>query len=238
LIHLSPRIRGLFVFSGTVYVGGALIVEAISANRWYVDGGVTFPYLAIGTVEELFEMLGIALFIYALMRYLVEMETTAVFSFGRASNPGGRSVPWRTWHLGAAAALLIGINGALYAWASNQQGNGIANEPAPAPFARTIINRYAGQGVVALQINEPLEPENAAAPAIASSLLTLFEEVLVVALPGERTSVAFAGQQLPFGRSVLSDALQQSGEEQFAILDTAALRNLAAGRSTTTAVGE
>ena len=43
LFHLPPRIRNLFILAGVCYVGGAVIVEAISANRYSLDGGV--PYL-------------------------------------------------------------------------------------------------------------------------------------------------------------------------------------------------
>ena len=42
LFHLPARIRNLFILAGLFYVGGAVVVEAISANRYDLDGGVTF----------------------------------------------------------------------------------------------------------------------------------------------------------------------------------------------------
>lgn len=236
LLRLPPSTRNLFILAGSLYVGGALVVEAISANRWYVDGGVSFPYLAIGTIEELFEMLGMVVFIYALLTYMGELDYTAVLDFSRANrtalsdanSPGARTSRSRKWVLGAALAVVVGANLALFSWASNQQAEVAASDPASTPFYRRIVNRYAGQGVITLQINELLEPGNTAASPVATSLLTLFDDVLVVALPQERSSVAFAGQQLPFDRSILSEALNQSGEDRFTILDTAALRGIAA----------
>jgi hypothetical protein len=58
-----------------------VVVEAISANRYYLDNGVSFPYLAIATVEEFCEMLGVVLFIYALLSYMAALEYRAVLRF-------------------------------------------------------------------------------------------------------------------------------------------------------------
>jgi hypothetical protein len=72
-----------------------------------------------------------------------------------------------------------------------------------------------------------MEPENPAAPPIASSLLTLFDDVMVVTLPTARSSIAFAGHNLPFDRDVLAEIVRQSGEGEFVILDTTAVRAIA-----------
>lgn len=68
--HLPAGTRKLFLLAGLLYVGGALGVEAISANQWYLDEGSSLTYAAIGTVEELLEMLGVVVLIYALIKYL------------------------------------------------------------------------------------------------------------------------------------------------------------------------
>ena len=70
LLHLPGRTRTLFLIAGALYVGAALGIEAIGANRWFADDGTSLAYSAIGTVEELFEMLGVVVFIYALMEHL------------------------------------------------------------------------------------------------------------------------------------------------------------------------
>ncbi len=70
LIHLPPRIRFLFALAGVTYVGGAIFIEGISANEWYLNDGSNLLYSAIGTVEELCEMLGAIVFLYALLSYV------------------------------------------------------------------------------------------------------------------------------------------------------------------------
>lgn len=69
LFHLCAEIRYLFVVAGAIYIGGAVVVEAISANVYDLNNdAISFPYLAIATVEETAEMLGVTVFIYALLR--------------------------------------------------------------------------------------------------------------------------------------------------------------------------
>jgi hypothetical protein len=86
LWSLPNRTRLLFVLAGLVYIGGALGVEVISANQWYINDGISLKYSAIATVEETFEMLGATLFIYALIRYLSEYvgELTIRFTMQKA----------------------------------------------------------------------------------------------------------------------------------------------------------
>lgn len=68
--HLAPRWKVLFAVSGLIYVGGAFGVEMISG--WYLlqHGQGTFTYELFVTVEEVMEMMGIALFIYSLLEYI------------------------------------------------------------------------------------------------------------------------------------------------------------------------
>lgn len=232
LLHLPPRIRNLFIIAGVLYVGGAVIVEAISANRWYVDGGVSFPYLAIATVEESFEMLGVVVFIFALLSYLVAFQYTADIGFSTSTQITTRSdkkqSASRIWSLaGVVVVLIIGLNVALYTWASGQQSGQTVVDPRTIPFYQTVTDRYGGQGVIILGINEVLDPDNSNAPQIATSLLTLFNDVIVVILPASQTSIAFASQDLPFDPNVLSEIVRQSGEDEFVVLGMSDVRALA-----------
>lgn len=59
----------LFVLAGLIYVGGAVGIEAISANEWYLHDGPTLLYSVINAFEEFFEMSGLVILIYALLRY-------------------------------------------------------------------------------------------------------------------------------------------------------------------------
>ncbi|MBZ0308985.1 MAG: hypothetical protein K8I82_23170, partial [Anaerolineae bacterium] len=64
--HLPAQTRRLFLLAGILYVTGAVVIESISANQWYLDGDASLTYSTISMIEELFEMLGVVVFIYAL----------------------------------------------------------------------------------------------------------------------------------------------------------------------------
>ncbi|MBI5667040.1 MAG: hypothetical protein HZC41_03460 [Chloroflexi bacterium] len=73
LLALPRRTRTGMIAAGALYVGGALVIEAISANQWYQDDGTSLLYSAIGTVEELCEMLGVVVLIYTLLDHWQQM---------------------------------------------------------------------------------------------------------------------------------------------------------------------
>lgn len=67
--HLPTQVKYLFVLAGSIYIGGALIVEMY--NGYYMSlYGAQPLYYAFTTVEEGMEMLGIIIFIYGLMKYI------------------------------------------------------------------------------------------------------------------------------------------------------------------------
>ncbi len=222
LFHLPPRIRNLFILAGAFFVGGAVVVEAISANRWSTDGGVTFPYLAIATVEELLEMWGVVLFIYALLSYMVMEGITAVFTPTPITQPPTNN---SKRPLLIIVILLLALNIATVAWAFSQQSAPI--NASDTSFYQLVSDEFDGQGVVILGINEMITADNPAAPPLANALLTLFDDVVVVSLPNSQVSIAFASPSLPFSSETLAQLAQQSGETDFTILDTATLRAIA-----------
>lgn len=67
--HLPSQTRRLFIISGMVFVGGAAGVEVIGGQYLHNYGGDA-PYLILVTIEEFMEMLGIVIFIYALLVYI------------------------------------------------------------------------------------------------------------------------------------------------------------------------
>ncbi len=75
VIHLPSRTRALVILAGALYVGGALGLDSVGAKDWYEEGGTSLGYSAIGTVEELCEMLGLVVFIYALLTYAASLFT-------------------------------------------------------------------------------------------------------------------------------------------------------------------
>lgn len=66
LFNQPAQVRNLFILAGVLFVGGAVGIESISAAL-YEQTGTTAVYSTIGTVEELFEMLGVIVLIRALL---------------------------------------------------------------------------------------------------------------------------------------------------------------------------
>ena len=73
LFRLSKKVRFLFIIAGLVFVLGAIGFESISGYYQELIGrdyAKSLIYNTLITFEELFEMCGVAIFIYALLIYL------------------------------------------------------------------------------------------------------------------------------------------------------------------------
>jgi hypothetical protein len=77
LAHLPRSTRRLFIVAGALYVGGALGIEMLEAQVISVFGGEAngggLSKIVVGLltdVEEMFEPLGVAVFVYALLAYM------------------------------------------------------------------------------------------------------------------------------------------------------------------------
>jgi len=68
LLRLPRRTMVLFIVSGLIFVTGAIGFEMLGG---LISGRGSVWYAAVSTIEETMEMLGIALFIYALLDYSV-----------------------------------------------------------------------------------------------------------------------------------------------------------------------
>lgn len=82
--RLPSRTRRWFILAGLLYVGGAVVVESISANVWYIGGGTSLRFSAIGTVEEWLEMLGVITLHYGLLEYIRTHVGVVQFSVRQA----------------------------------------------------------------------------------------------------------------------------------------------------------
>jgi len=71
LLNLPKQTMILFIVSGSIYIGGAIGFELLGGQQAEKAGANDLLYSFFYTCEELLEMLGIALFIYALLTYLV-----------------------------------------------------------------------------------------------------------------------------------------------------------------------
>jgi hypothetical protein len=228
LFHLPPRTRNLFILAAVIYVGGALVVEGISANQWYLDGGPTFEYLAIATVEEFSEMLGAVILIYALLSYMVEQRYTLIFQASSATPEPDKSVaeqrieatPFRwSWRSVSVAALVIlAGNIALISWINLRvsQDSAFTNQ--------AIMDELAEYDVQVTPIVGRFGIDNLASRQATAALLAEFDEVIVITWASAESSLALAADDLPFDRNSLTELLYANGETQFVIFEPLAVQ--------------
>lgn len=72
LFALPSSTRIQIIIAGAIYVGGALGFESISGKIAETNGDSGFAYNALTTLEEACEMLGVIVFIFALLQYLAK----------------------------------------------------------------------------------------------------------------------------------------------------------------------
>ncbi|MEG4343385.1 hypothetical protein QUB70_08850 [Microcoleus sp. A003_D6] len=70
LLHLPVSTRKLFVAASALYIGGAIGMEIPGGYLASTTGKESVPYLIVATIEESLEMLGIVVFIHALISYI------------------------------------------------------------------------------------------------------------------------------------------------------------------------
>jgi hypothetical protein len=252
LFHLPPCFRNLFVVAGVLYAGGALVVEGISANQYSISG-VTFTYLAIATVEETLEMLGVVVLIYALLSYIVEMEYVLAFhplpirraqtaSAFTTPEPAERDTAESTGKLLSRSTemrrssflrpavlvsiLVVAVNLGLLYWGVTQAPASKSEANTPIPHYQTIIDQLVTDEVVATYMPGTFGADNFTAHQVARSLLTVFDEVMVLVLPATGSSIALAGDTLSFDQNAVTEVLHSLGETQFIIFDTAIVKSI------------
>jgi len=76
----------LFILAAVVFLSGAVGLELISGRHVELYGKYSFGNFAYSTLEEFLEMLGIAIFIYSLLRYLSERDAIVSISFRKTEN--------------------------------------------------------------------------------------------------------------------------------------------------------
>lgn len=70
LTYLPARIKRLFIVAGAIFVAGSLGTELVGGYYHDLYGQQNINYLLSTTIEESLEMLGIVIFIYALLLYM------------------------------------------------------------------------------------------------------------------------------------------------------------------------
>jgi hypothetical protein len=96
LFALPRRVQALFVLAGGLYVIGGIGVEMLSWHYRFpmydpenVAASRDLTYTMINHVEELLEMLGVAVFIYALLSYMGMNRISASISISPAGKNAG-----------------------------------------------------------------------------------------------------------------------------------------------------
>jgi hypothetical protein len=81
LLNLPSKTRNQFLLAGFIYVGGAVGIEMIGGNYRYFNPEENLVYAIITTFEESFEMIGIIIFIRALINYIEKniSDVTLIF---------------------------------------------------------------------------------------------------------------------------------------------------------------
>ena len=74
LRRLDRRLRGLLLAAAALYLGGAAGVESAGQLYAAVAGKATPLYAALATIEEILEMAGVAVLVYALLEHLARIQ--------------------------------------------------------------------------------------------------------------------------------------------------------------------
>lgn len=71
LMRLPAKTRILFCIAGTTFVTGAIGFELLGGRHYEIHGKSNTAYALFQTAEEFLEMLGVVIFIYSLLNYIV-----------------------------------------------------------------------------------------------------------------------------------------------------------------------
>lgn len=222
-LRLPARTRYLFLIAGCVYVGGAFVIEGISAAYWDSTGGISYPYLMIATLEEFCEMLGVIIMIYALLNYIAYEGYELAFIPVEDEIAGPRSGGMLPRRLVAVATLTVFINLVVVAWALSVSGG--QSEKAKGQFIYgSLVDQLAMDGVVVAR-ESGLFALGAAPDNALLALAEHFPSLTVINL-STNSHLVIAAEAMPYNRDELVEILHRNGETQFMILEDSAVRML------------
>lgn len=93
-----------------------------------------------------------------------------------------------------------------------------------APFFEAVKARMNPGGVFSVNLTSEFDATDVVSRRITASLLANFAEVMVVTPESVGWSFAYAGDDLRFDRATVEAALRESGETQFVIYETSAVK--------------
>ena len=83
--HLPAKTRNLFLLAGGLFVGGALGLEMLAGHQESLGAENRFFYALFTTIEELWEKLGVLVFIHSLLTYMEKYLEPIKFFVGNNS---------------------------------------------------------------------------------------------------------------------------------------------------------
>jgi len=86
LLRLPAATRNWMLFSGCLYLGGALVMEMLD-GKYIAAYGANLMYSVLVTIEEGLEMSGLAAFAYTLLGHISLSSTKVEFSIDAATRP-------------------------------------------------------------------------------------------------------------------------------------------------------
>src|SRR5205085_8800902 len=88
-----------------------------------------------------------------------------------------------------------------------------------APFYAAVKAKLNPRGVLAVSLTRILRPETAVARRIAAGILANFKQAIVVTPDSVGITFVYAGDDLPFTAADVEQALTESGETNYTIMD-------------------
>jgi hypothetical protein len=220
IMQLPTRTRIGLMVSASLYLGGALIVEGISASL-YNDDNISMLYLSVATIEELFEMSGVVLFIYTLL----DMMEQSGYSFALHHVPTA-STSQKThdgYNIPPILPVLFILNVILLSWMMLiPQPEMLSDEEeiVIAPFYYMVQDQILGDDGVIVEMNGIFGIDNPFSRQMGSTLLQDYKFVVAVAQPTSHITTLIATRTVFISRQNLTDLLHNIGQTNFIIFET------------------
>ena len=93
LQKLPKNVSFLFIIAAIVFVSGAIGLELLGGQHDELYGQYNLQYMLYYTLEELLEMLGVAIFIYGLLTYIVDHTNASTFKIKVKSSKKAKKDP-------------------------------------------------------------------------------------------------------------------------------------------------
>jgi len=223
--QLPSRTRALFVVSAGIYLGGALFFEGISASLWGVNNGLSLSYLAIATIEETFEMLGIVLFIYALLDYMRQCGYEWILRDTPSDAPPQKS--YQRIAIPRLIPVLIVLNALILGWMVGQTQPLSASTEVTLleiPFYYSIQADVLADDGIIMDIHGVFGIDNPESRQYGAMLLDQYPYVIAISQPLQDGTTLIATHTMTFNRDDLTTLLHAIGQTNYIIFETETVR--------------